>query len=242
MTYDLYFMELVVQKREILGRKVGASRKAGLIPAEIYGRGLENIHISVPAKEFKKVFKEAGETTIVNLVLDSQKYPVLIQDIKYHPVKDGIEQVDFYRVRMDEKLKVKIPLEFVGISLGVKDKEGVLVKSMQELEVEALPANIPHGIKVDISKLNDIGQSIYVKDLDIPVDVKVMVSGENVVATLAQKVSVEQEAAMQAAGGGVETVKVETEEKKAERAAEAAAAAPAAGAEPKKEEKKVEKK
>src|SRR3989338_3313851 len=126
-------MELQVQKREILGRKVGASRKAGLIPAEIYGRGLENIHISVPLKEFKKVFKEAGETTIVNLILDGQTYPVLVQDIKYHFVKDNIEQVDFYRVRMDEKLKVGIPLEFIGIALGVKEKNGVLIKAIQQI-------------------------------------------------------------------------------------------------------------
>lgn len=221
-------MELTVQKREILGRKVGASRKGGLIPAEIYGRGLENIHISVIAKEFKKVFKEAGETTIVNLVLNlpagEQKYPVLIQDIKYHPIKDGIEQVDFYRVRMDEKLKVGVPLEFVGVALGVKEKNGVLVKAMQQIEIEALPADIPHTIKVDISRLDDIGKSIYVRDLEVSGNVKILLSLETVVATISAKVTEEEEKAMQqTATGGAEGVKVETEEKKAERAAEAAA-------------------
>ena len=239
-------MELVVQKREILGRKVGASRKAGVIPAEIYGKGLENIHIGVSAKEFKKVFKEAGETTIINLVLDGKTYPVLIQDIKYHPIKDGIEQVDFYRVRMDEKIKVGVPLEFFGVAPGVKEKNGVLVKATQQIEIEALPADIPHTIKVDISGLNDIGKSIYIKDLKVSDGVKLLVSPETVVATISAKVTEEEEKAMQqTAAGGTEGVKVETEEKKAERVAETAAAVPekANVAEtPEKSEKKPEKK
>jgi len=238
-------MELVVQKREKLGRITKELRKEGTIPAELYGRGIENIHLSVQLKDFRKVFKAAGETTVINLVLGNEKHPVLIQGVTYHPVKDGIESIDFYKVRMDEKLKVKIPVEFFGISVAVKDKNGVLIKALKELEIEALPANIPHDIKVDISKLDEIGKSIYVKNLNIPADVKVMVSGETVVATIIEKVSEEKEAAMQqAAAGGVEGVKVEVEEKKAERATEAAAAAPVAGAgaEPKKEEKKVGKK
>ena len=219
-------MELQVQKREILGRKVGASRKAGFIPAEIYGKGLENIHIGVSAKEFRKVFKEAGETTIINLILDGQKYPVLVQDIKYHPVKNGVEQVDFYRVRMDEKLKVGVPLEFIGVALGVKEKGGIFVKALQQIEVEALPAEIPHTLKVDISKLDDVGKSIYVKDLDVSPNVKLLVDLGTVVATITAKVTEEEELAMQqAAGGKAEEVKVETEEKKAERVAESAAAA-----------------
>lgn len=235
-----------MQKRDTFGRGVKALRKEGLLPAEVYGRGLENIHISVPVKDFKKIFKEAGETTIVNLVLDSQKYPVLVQDIKYHPVKDDIEQIDFYRVKMDEKLKVGVPLEFIGVSLGVKEKGGILVKALQQIEVEALPADLPRTLKVDISSLDDIGKSIYVKDLDAGKNVKLLVSLDTVVATITAKVTEEEELAMQqAAGGKAEEVKVETEEKKAERAAENAATAPekaAAEAPEKKAEKKIEKK
>ncbi|OGY63377.1 MAG: hypothetical protein A3I89_01730 [Candidatus Harrisonbacteria bacterium RIFCSPLOWO2_02_FULL_41_11] len=223
-------MELAVQKRDILGRKTQHLRKKGLVPAELYGRGLENLHLSLFAKEFKKVFKEAGENTIVNVVVGGERHPVLIQEISYHPVSDEIESVDFYQVRMDEKLKVKVPLEFIGTAPAVKEKNGILVKAMQEVEVEALPADIPREFKISLSNLTEIGQSIYVKDLDAPVKVKILVSSETVLATVTAKITEEEELAMQKAGT-VEEVKVETEEKKAERDATKAAigeAAPAA--------------
>jgi len=216
-------MELSVQKRDTLGRKVKHLREEGLIPAELYGREVENLHLSVPVKEFKKIFKEAGENTIVNVLLDGQKHPVLIQDVAYDPLTDKVQNVDLYQVRMDEKLKVGVPLEFVGVSTAVKEKNALLVKPLQELEIEALPADIPRDIKVDLGKLQDLDQSIYVRDLEIPSNVKVLVSLDTVVATATEKVTEEEELAMQqAAAGGVETVKVETEEKKAERETEKA--------------------
>lgn len=219
-------MELQVQKREKLGRGVKDLRAQGLVPAELYGRGLENLHVSMPKKEFKKVFKEAGENTVVTVVLDGKKHPVLIQAVSYDPLTDEIQNVDLYQIRMDEKLKVGVPVEFVGIAPAIKEKNGLLVKSLQELEVEALPADIPHDIQVDLSGLMDIGQSIYVKDLSVPARVKVLVGPDTVVATVTAKVTEEEELAMQqAAGAGVETVKVESEEKKAEREAEKTAGA-----------------
>lgn len=232
-----------MQKREKLGRGVGALRQQGLLPAELYGKGLRNLHLSVPLKDFKKVFKQAGENTVVQVLLDGEKHPVLIQDVSYNPVTDEMESVDLYQVRMDEKLKVGVPLEFVGVAPAVKEKNGLLVKALQEVEVEALPNDLPHHLAVDISKLADIGQSLYVKDLSVPAGVKVLVSPETVVATVTAKVTEEEELKMrEAAAAGVEGVKVETEEKKAEReatkaatgeAAAPAGATPATPAEPK---------
>ena len=213
----LKIMELQAQKRTQLGRIVSALRKKNMIPAELYGRGLENLHLTLSKKDFTKVFKQAGENTIVNVLVDDKKYPVLINDVSYNHVSDEVESVDFYQVRMDEKIKLGVPLEFFGVSSAVKEKNGLLVKSLQELEIEALPTDIPHDIKVDISKILEIGQSIYVKDLQVPANVRVMVSGETVVATVTAKITEEQELAMQQSAGGVETLKVETEEKKAER-------------------------
>lgn len=222
-------MELSVQKREKLGRGVKALREQGFIPGELYGKGLENFHVSIPAKEFKKVLKQAGENTVVTVLLGDKKFPVLINDVSYDSVTNDFRSVDLYRVRMDEKLKVGVPMEFIGLAPAVKEKNGVLVKALQELEVEALPMDLPHDIKVDISKIMEIGQSVYVKDLDIPNGVRVLVDGNTVVATVTAKVTEEEELAMQQkAAEGVE-VKVETEEKKAEREA-VKAAAPEAGA------------
>ena len=220
-------MDLQVQKRNILGRKVGSLRKQGLIPAELYGRGVENHHVSVVVKDFKKVYKEAGENTIVNVLLGDKKYPVLINDVSYNALTDDVQSVDFYRVKMDEKIKVGVPLEFIGVSPAVKGKNGILVKALQEVEVEALPADIPRDFRVDLSKLGEIGQSIYIKDLEVPKNVKVVLEPETVVATITAQVTEEEELAMQqAATAGVEEVKVEAEEKKAEAEAAAAAVAP----------------
>jgi large subunit ribosomal protein L25 len=214
-------MELQVQKRTILGRGVKALRKQGLVPAELYGKGVENLHLTVSSKEFKKVFKEAGENTLVNLLIEKEKRPVLINNVSFNYLSGDVESVDFYQVRMGEKLKVKVPLEFIGVAPAVKEKNGILVKSLQELEVEVLPMDIPHEFKVDLSKLANIGQSIYIKDLVVPEQVKVLVAPETVVVTVIAKITEEEELAIQqeAAGRGVEAIKVETEEKKAEREA-----------------------
>ncbi len=221
-------MELQVQKRESSG-KAAALRRSGLVPAELYGKGVENLHLAIPTKEFKKVFKESGENTIVNVVLAGKKYPVIIHEVSYDSVSGDILNVDLYQVRMDEKIKISVPLEFIGVSPAIKEKNGLLVKSLHEIEVEALPADIPHSLQIDISKITEIGQSLYVKDLALPENVKTTVSLETVVVTVTAKLTEEQELAMQqAAGAGVESVKVESEEKKAERDAAKAAAQPGA--------------
>jgi len=232
-------MELQVQKREQAG-KSAALRRSGLIPLELYGKGVANLHLTAPAKEFKKVLKEAGENTIVSAILDGKKYPVIIHEVVRDGVSGDILNVDLYQIRMDEKIKLMVPLEFVGISLAIKEKNGLLVKSLQEVEVEALPMDVPHTLQVDISKITEIGQSLYVKDLDLPKTVKALFASETVVATVTAKVTEEEELAkQQEAGAGVETVKVETEEKKAERdAAKAVAEAGAAPSEAPKAEKK----
>ena len=217
-----------MQKRDPK-EKAAALRKKSFVPLELYGKGVENLHLSAGTKEFKKVFKQAGENTIVTVVLDSKKYPVIIHDVSYDGVSGDILNVDLHQVKMDQKIKLTVPVEFIGVSLAVKEKNGLLIKSLQEIEVEALPMDIPHNFQVDISKITEIDQSLYVKDLDIPKAVKVMVGPETVVATVTAKLTEEEELKMQqAAAVGVEAVKVESEEKKAEREAAKAVAAPAA--------------
>ena len=224
-------MELQVQKRAVLGRKSNALRKQGLVPAELYGRGLENLHLSVPLKDLRRVYKQAGENTVVQILVEKEKRPALIQDVTYDPLTGEVDSVDFYQVRMDEKLKVGVPVELAGTAPAIKEKKGVLVKALQEVEVEALPSDIPRSLKASLSSLTDIGQSIYVKDLDIPAGVRVLVSPETVVATVTAKITEEEElAAQQAAAVGAGEVKVETEEAKKEREAVKAAAGPASEA------------
>ena len=210
-------MELIVQKREILGKKVKTLRDGGLIPAELYGRDVENIHLSVPVKKFTQVFKEAGESTIVNLVLNEERFPVLINEVVTNPLDDTVMHIDFYQVRMDEKITAWVPLEFMGEAPAVKEKVGVLVKAMQEVEVEALPADLPHDFKIDLGGLTHIGMSIYVRDIKVPDGVKLLVEPETVIATVVEQAK-EEEVVKPIS---VEEVKVEGEEKRKEAEAEA---------------------
>ncbi|MEK7138293.1 MAG: 50S ribosomal protein L25 [Patescibacteria group bacterium] len=212
-------MDLQVQKREKFGKALEASRKEGLIPAEVYGHGFKNEHLSVIGKEFSKVFGEAGESTIVNLKHGSEAWPVLIHDVKKDYLSGEIVHVDFYRVTMTEKINANVPLEFIGEAPAIKEKLGILNKAMVEIEVEALPAHLPHDIKVDLSVLVDLTSNIYVKDLKFSKDVKVLVDPETVVATI---VPMQKEEEVAPAVVDVSTVKVEGEEKKAERDAEKA--------------------
>jgi len=212
-------MNLEVQIRNEKGKHVKDLRRRGLIPAELYGKGTENIHLAVKNKDFKNVFKEAGESSIINIVISDknkkEEIPVLIYDIQKDYLTDDIMHIDFYRVRMDEKIKTHVPLEFIGESPAIKNYGGILNRSMLEIEVEALPQDLPHSISVDISKIKELDQSIYVKDLSVPNNVKILFDPETVIAT----VSLPKEETI-SEPIDISAVKVETEEKKLERSKE----------------------
>lgn len=207
-------MELIVQKREKFGTIVSNKlREEGLIPAELYGHGVANLHLVVPIKTFSKVFKEAGESTLVTLVIGDEKRPVLISSVEVHPVKGTIMHADFYQVRLDEKTKAHVPIVLTGVSIGVKEKGGILIHSMREIEIEALPADLPHDIKVDISVLDDVGKSLYVKDLAAIKGVHLMADPETVIVSISSHV----EEKVEVTPISVDEVKVEGEEKRKEK-------------------------
>ncbi len=177
-------IQLKAEKREILGKEVNKLRREGLIPAELYGRGTENTHLSIAAKEFAGVYKEAGEHTLVNIEVDGTSRPVLIHDVEWSPIGQEILAVDLYEVRMDEKTKVHVPLEFVGQAPAVKEREGVLIKNMDEIEVEALPADLPEKITVNLTGLTELDQSIYVKDLPKGENYEFVIDPETVIVSV----------------------------------------------------------
>ena len=207
-------MELKAEKRELLGGKVSILRKEGLVPAELYGHGKENMHLTVNAKEFNKVFKVAGESTIITLVVDKDKMPALIHDVSLDPITDAVLHADFYAVNMNEEIETTVPFEFIGEAAAVKAQGGILVKSMHEVDVRALPANLPHAIEIDLSALENIHDSIHIKDVKVKSGVKLLAEDDAVIATV-----VEQAAEEETVGPtSVEDVKVEGEEKKKESA------------------------
>jgi large subunit ribosomal protein L25 len=208
-------MELKAEIRTAVGRSAtNVWRKKGFVIGEVYGNGFENIHVAVPARDFAKAYKAAGETTVVILDAAGAKVSVLMQDVVRDSFSGVVEHADFRAVRMDQKLIAHVPVEFTGESPAVK-AGGVLVKALSEIEVEALPADMPHAFAVDLSKLFKIGQSILVKDL--PIDSKkavIQADPEAVVATVAAQ---REEEVAEAPAMTMDDVKSETEEQKAAR-------------------------
>lgn len=212
-------IQLQAQKREKLGKASRSLREAGSLPAELYGHGVENLHLSVGQKDFNQVFKEAGETGIVELAIDGEKRPALIHDVERDYLSGEVIHVDFRQIRMDEKITAHVPVEFTGESPAEKGQGGVLNRTISELEVEALPGDLPSKFSVNISNLLELNQSVYVRDIPVPKGVHILVSPETVVLTVTPP---KEEEVQPAEPVDVSQVKVEGEEKKAERKEEAA--------------------
>lgn len=157
---------LEAKKRDIFGRKVKRLRKEGFIPANIYGRNIKSLAVVVDEKDFEKVFKEAGETQIINLSLGNEEKPVLIHNTQKDPLSGKIIHVDFLQVDLRQKVTASIPVVGVGESPAEKQGLGTVVFYINEIEVEALPMDLPEKVEVDLGILSEVGQSILVKDLN----------------------------------------------------------------------------
>ncbi|MBU2564456.1 50S ribosomal protein L25 [Patescibacteria group bacterium] len=160
-------------------------REKGLIPAVVYGRGQKNISLSLDYQEFKKALETAGESTIIKLKVNNEIKNVLIYDVAKDPITDKFIHIDFYQVRMDEIITAEVRLAFEGESSAVKTLEGILIKTMNEVEVEALPGDLPHELKIDLSILETFDDHIKIKDIKLPEGVKIKLDPEDVVASVA---------------------------------------------------------
>ncbi len=156
---------LKAEKRTIVGRKISNLRKQGILPANVYGKGISSESIQITLSEFKKVYKEVGETGLVELDLGNEKKPVLVNNIQQNPVTGEPIHVDFFQVNLKEKVSAQVPVELTGESPAEKQAIGTAVQYVKEVEVEALPADLPENFVVDISELSEVDQAIYVKDL-----------------------------------------------------------------------------
>lgn len=166
-------LELKAGKRAARGRKAEALRNEGLVPAVVYGRGVRSEPLEVESRLLEKIYAQAGGNKIVALkVGDGRARNVLIYDVQRGAVKGELRHADFYVVRMDEVLKAEVPLRFTGESTAVYRDEGSLMKNLEAVEVECLPADLPEAIEVDISMLDDFEKAITLEDLDLPAGVK----------------------------------------------------------------------
>jgi len=207
--------------RTILGRKVATLRRDAKIPANIYLRGSESTPITLDKKEFSKLYTSAGETTLIELGIDGEKatHPVLIRDVQRHPVTAEFVHVDFQQVDLKQKVTANIPVIAIGESEAIK-AGGVLVMAYNELEVEALPTDLPEHFEVDLSKLVSIGDSITVADLSYDKNkVSISIEPEEVLATIQAQ---EEEKAEEVVAEPAEVELIKQGATKADEEAEAA--------------------
>lgn len=178
--------------RTVTGRKVKKLRQAGQIPATVYGQAMTPISVQFAALELDKIFEHAGESTLVEINIDKETYSVIFKNPQFHPVLGDLIHIDCYKVNLKEKIITTVPLELVGESLAVKNGN-VLVPVAAEIEIEALPADLPEKIEVDISSLEEIGQKITVADLKVDKDIiEIKTDSEQVIAII-EEPKVEEE-------------------------------------------------
>ena len=178
---------------QLRGKKedVGAIRKEGFVPGVLYGPKTESQIVKVDEKEFQKAYDEAGESSLLNLKSQDKALPVLIREIQKDPLRGKVIHVDFYQPPLDEEIQVAVPLVFEGEAPAVKDLGGTLLRNIQEVEVKALPQNLPHEISIDISALVTFEDKILIKDLVHESSVEILRDPEDVVAQVAHAEDVE---------------------------------------------------
>ena len=209
--------ELSAEPRSIVGKKVRFLRRQGIVPGNIYGHA-ESTAIQIPAREVEHTIHRAGRTQLVSLaVKGAEPTTVLVKGWQRHPYKGNLLHVDFYRVSMTQTLRMDVPIRLTGESPAVKSAGGTPFQTQATLSVECLPSDIPEAIEVDISGLEEIDASIFVRDLAAPSGVTILTDGdEMIVRIMAPTVEPEVEEAPAAEGEPVA-------EGEAEPAAEASA-------------------
>ncbi len=208
-------IKLTAKIREEQGKKTFALKNNGRIPAVLYGHKIKNLSLDVDYKEFQKVLREAGESSLVEMRVEGEKEErlVLVHDLQKDPVSDKYIHIDFYETSAKEEVEVEVPLVIEGESLAVKDLGGTLVQNISGLSIKAMPKDLPHDIKVSIDGLNTFEDRILVKDLNVPGNVKVMLKPEEIVISVVAPAKVEEDLATEIEEKVEDVEKVEKEKK-----------------------------
>ena len=208
-------LKLKADKREILGKKTRFLRRQGVTPTHLFGDGIKSLALQCDTPTLQKMIARAGMTRIIALDIEGGKKPhsVFIREIQTEPRSGDLLHVDFYQVKMTEKIKFDVPIVLIGESPAMKEKGRTVSQSLTELSVECLPDDLPPRIEVDISVLEEVEQSILVRDIVLGSGVTVLDEAEQMVVKVSEvKEEVE------------EVVEEVVEEEEVEEGAEAAEA------------------
>jgi len=160
---------LAAEPRVLKGREVKKLRSQNIVPANVFGRKVDSVNIQVSAKDFSKLFREVGESTLIYLEIKGEKEPrpVLVSEVTKHPVSGQLLHVAYHQVDLKEKVTANVAVKLSGEAPAEKEKLGILVQQADEIEIEALPTDMPENITVDISSLDTVGSLITIQDLKL---------------------------------------------------------------------------
>ncbi len=176
-------LSLKAKKREKIGRKTKILREKGVLPGVLYGEGIkEALSLEVSEKDFGQIFKEAGTSSLVSLEIDGKKHEVLIHDCKKDSLSEKISHIDFFKPSTKKEITAPVILEFLGEAPAVKDFAGNLIKEIQKVIVKGLAHKLPKSIKVDLEKLKNFEDRIFISDLEAPEGVKILREQNEIVA------------------------------------------------------------
>lgn len=213
-------LTLKAKIREKIGKKVKKLRKQDILPAVLYGPKIKNLSLEVDLKEFENIYKEAGESSLISLEVEDEKFPVLIHEVKNDPLTDKPIHIDFYQPILTEEVEATVPIVFEGEAPAVKELGGTLVREISEVEVKALPQNLPHEIKVNVENLKTLEDEILIKDLRLPEGVTIQREQNEIVAVVTapetEKIEEELEKPVEEKVEEVEEAEEKKEEEKKE--------------------------
>lgn len=199
--------KLAVEKRKIVGKKVKKLRYEGFLPANIYGKSIKSLSVQVPYKEFEKVYKEAGETGIIDVEVGGKVRPSLIHNVQQDYYNHKLLHADFFQVNLKEKVTTMVKVITVGIPKAVSEKLGLLLQPLSEVEIEALPTDLPDKIEVDVKQLAEVNAQITVGEIKAPLGVTILTDPTQVVAKIGELISKEAAAQAAAEAAAAETAK-----------------------------------
>jgi large subunit ribosomal protein L25 len=200
--------KLSAEPRTITGKNVKKLRRDGILPANVYGKDIKSQNLQLPLKDFLAVFDEAGETGVIDLSYGKETIPVLIHNL-HTDYRNTPLHADFFKVNLKEKVTAMIPVEFTGEAQAETDQVGLLEKITNELEVEALPTDLPEKFELNVGPLAQVGDQITVEMIHVPEGVTILSDPGLVVAKIGELVSKEAQEDAQAAEAAAEAAAAE---------------------------------
>ena len=205
-------------KRKITGKKSRFLRREGVTPAHVFGHGIESLALQCSTAEVQRVLAQAGTTSLIDVDITSEKKPrkVFIREVQRDALTGQLLHVDFYQVKLTEKMTAEIPIVLVGEAPAAKSKDNIIEQIMTQVQVSSLPEKIPHRIEVDVTSLKEAGDAIHIKDLSLDKDITINADpGQLLVKVSKIKIAVEKEVVAEAAAapeGAVKTVAEQAKE------------------------------